>query len=1336
MSSKLISSLQASKLGRYVAAGSWCEIVHKEKVDIQDLKDLEKQPTTEFFLADIALVNLSNTIYGSGRFLLPSEIPTQAISTYRAVYNEATEWFEVSVRGILPIYHTKQELEVSNGIPLKLNVMEQSFLIHAEAKFSNNTTNTSSVEGLFHSGSQDILSNTETSTCFVAPNPSGIAATNLPIVALSTVSVALANDMKAIVTSSSALEASSNPTFAYYQSATGCDWASMLDEEDEEVSDAPAYYHSPSGEDWVILDEEAQSVKEYTAKTSSAVLLAASNFDTIDGFQPSVSIAEELDIFIRPASIVSVTKNNMRPAVAIVGEINAALPNLRQYVPEDTTAAFEDNLAQLDPKYHQTIAGRQYAQGVVDWQWMCAASEQLLASGQGLRTRLEAADRSVGWFWVEDHENRESTVSYRLASEVRTPIVPSQDFRPLKPIHHINFAGQPVHQRTYTSPAVSFWAAMSEGLENRVDHNGSLLRSVASSNAGKMLDPFIGPNIVPKLKASKLKEWVTGAVDIVYQTYGTWIDDELQLDDDRRIADGPCSFAGCEDVNHPPSPYVVDPTDGDIVVNDDGRPHPGQVSKKKKCVGLGSTLCLVMDISDGQAEDDTPLSACIEDCYTVPPEASAALLIGTSVEASVNMPTSVLETVIKEEMQYQNRALSVSEEAELTTTQMSDRLLALFSELEEAVDIVLCEVEPLSDEDDDISLSTILEQTEEGPRNADTIFAPIDPQDILAFVRDLDSEPLMPTTTQTLVIRSKDAFADRAPDSVKPEHTLLQQSSAIVFTGPGRLRPSITQTMVFDAVIQQESEVVSKLQPNYLYASPEVVWITGFSRDNTLHRELAVKPFVLLELHQATQDDSKLSLCFTAEKKVLGTSTIFYSEDEPSDIFGATSSAIDGHTPKVVNERSLPIEEQVIFTSKTDVENAIIVMEAYVITNNEKQAIAPNAESQLSGWVEEDWTSSEPYIDGEYDKSSNGSLTDSDHDRSCSSFSDTPSTGSRFSSGTKDRVDSNYFSSDQAPSRVLLSGLSRSHITRQGIGAGESLEADNTVTQAVFNTVRNQDERMAMLPVPVPYLRQSVRNRPLVGMNPYDEDRDFDYQSDDELEARESGVEDSWSSDSEAGSDDEVHLHESYRDNFINHDPITTIFSPMKISVEPPACSEESSSHNGEFCSRTNVVNEASTMGEAAQEEPFKTDSTSELTLTQPQSNQKEADLGKQSSFMIRTEESLPETNLSDLSAKELVENVEERGGTEAVADYLHVLKDAPEDREASTPAVPAEGQAFAWNITSTVLEETVQEEAFAPTAFDCDVGFSSQIPKLSDCLLYGSIAGYLGYRLFTAFRR
>ena len=464
-------------------------------------------------------------------------------------------------------------------------------------------------------------------------------------------------------TSDTVLPASDN---GYYYSPTGEDWTSIIDDEEEEHA-LNAYHRFPTEQDWAGLDEEARS-KSHTADTKHARDGLDAEAMTEAGFEDSFQ-----------------------------------LPNLRQYIPADTTTAFEEIVAQLDPDNRDTIAGRQYAQGVVDWQWMCEASEQLRASGQGYRPRFEEAHRPIDWFWTAMQEDDTKTTTDSPRSEPRATTIAPQSQQTLKPVHHINFSGEPVYERTYTAPAVSFWAAKSEGLVNRVHHNGSLLRSVISSNAGKMLDPFLAPDFAPQLKATKLKDWATGLVEVVYQTYGTWMSDKLEPGDDQRIADGPCSFFGCGDVNHPPQPYVIGPCDGDVVINDDGRTHLAKVSKRRACVGLPSKLSQMEKIEDIMAVNEYLTSASVKNSYTIPPDAFAALFNKNKSIVSINTLTSVHEADI---------------------------------ETDKADDLPSCAEEPLSDENDDTSFSAVSDDERLTP-------PPVHPQDVFDFIKDATLDPLL-----------------------------------------------------------------------------------------------------------------------------------------------------------------------------------------------------------------------------------------------------------------------------------------------------------------------------------------------------------------------------------------------------------------------------------------------------------------------------------------------------------------------------------------------------------------------------------------------------------------
>ncbi|MCJ1283357.1 hypothetical protein MMC26_002685 [Xylographa opegraphella] len=323
---------QAYKLGRYVAAGSWCEITREEKIDFQNSDGLNLQPLREYLLVDIALVNLRSAMYGSGRFLLPSESPTQAISTYCAIYNEAAGWFEVSVRGNLRTHHAKQELGVSEGILLEPNDTEDCFLPHSQAYPLNNTTAAGGMEYSSSSEAQGIIGTPEISKPSVVPIPSKTSATKDNVAAPNTVALVLKHSTESLSLSSCILDAPSVPAYAYYESKSGCDWASMLDDEDEEESYASPYYHSPSGEDCAMIDEEYRFEHDDRVVTPPVMLPDTPDHVAIDGSRTCVSTAPMVETSPRHTSSVLVAVNKKHPSATNIG-IESPLPNLRQYIP-------------------------------------------------------------------------------------------------------------------------------------------------------------------------------------------------------------------------------------------------------------------------------------------------------------------------------------------------------------------------------------------------------------------------------------------------------------------------------------------------------------------------------------------------------------------------------------------------------------------------------------------------------------------------------------------------------------------------------------------------------------------------------------------------------------------------------------------------------------------------------------------------------------------------------------------------------------------------------------------------------------------------------------------
>ncbi|MCJ1396657.1 hypothetical protein MMC18_009549 [Xylographa bjoerkii] len=1281
---------QAYKLGRYIAAGSWCEITHQQWVNMRVTEGSDNLKTTSLFLVDIALTNLDNTLYGSGQFLLPSENPLQDTCNYRAVYNDKLCCFQVSCRHSIPQPQTGPVQEVSRDAMLKsmsMNHGECTDQITAPA----NTIGSANTVFSADAKAQHAIINTEAmeqSSVGRAPitlKTHEYSGAHDPISTVLSVSTMSSNSESAA--SSTGLIECSNlavPANAFHQSLTGQDSIPMMD--DEEKYAPISYYQSPSGEDWAALDEEARPEQEQESTTYkgtmhsnlksivdlSPKLLALdlngitskSNFRPVsDNWKEEAEGAETTkaqDLQVTSAGVESYTRRvfdmrlsdlpkynslhgllqeeiatsdtkhngddfNTKSTTEAGSEVNFELPNLRQYIPIDTTAEFEENLAQLKQADRDTIAGRQYAQGLVDWWYMCAVSRQLIASSRHCRSYLQEADRSVDWFWTMENIPKRVSIPPSRSPDLRAVAPPISNKNQVRPVHHMNFLCEPVYQKSDTPPATSFWLISSSEVAKRNEWNGCLRRTLLSYLAAKWIDPVVfhgGDDEIPeRLIGTALQEYVTGMVEKVYVPCGLWQKEQLGPDEDHpRSSEGiDCLYYQCAQVNILPSLPFRFITDEVAVVNDDGRIHSPKPSRKRLPVAKRSNLSTVyskpdhLDPSTKTAiPQDIPLlyplpfrprrnslvvkptdaietftetsidfvaqPTRIEDSYTVSPGDWADFFTRTRSVICFKTPALMLQTDVEEKSQCNGELSTSSNQTEPTTTEMSDRLFDLFSDIDEADDLILCEAEPKSDGREETSLSFISPHIEERPECEDTKFSLIDLRHVPNLVGGTVREPMLDDTAS---IEARNLLGGELSNQFK---LMPRQSFTAIFTGTGLLRPSTPRNWASESVTEEEPK--TKIEPE-----PET--------------EVILDPL---------------------------------PEPEP-DRSHAASQAINGA------KSSKP--ERVI---KEDFTTGFTV---FVEQDSLDTYTAP--QHDILGFSEAD------------KESSNGSWTDSER-KSSSSLSD-------------------IASADSSPE-------SSRPPTSQGIGTDDTLRTDDTVTQAVFDAVRILIKRMVMLPEAVPKLRHPPTDRVLIGPHPVsdEKDEDYDYQSDEEVESRGTDFEGPWSSDCEGESDGELHQHDWFCNSFINHEPITTIFSPAKISVEAPT--------------------------------------------RQPQTGQGGAYRGRLSTRTPPDQESSAETKVSDPSAEESATNIEEREAIEGLATYLHTLQDSLECQEGVTPAAQGESEVFAISRAPAILEKTVQEEVVSPLSFNCDVGFSLPVPKFSDCLLYGSIAGYLGYKLFAAFRR
>jgi len=577
---------------------------------------------------DVVLTNMCNTTFHSGTFLLPSMEPVNDLSTYRAVYNELAGYYAVVTR------ETGQHNYKAMTVPYMRSLLdvEQTEVTAADPSEPCHTSTTSSVPGV--TVEEEV-------------------ATGVPLPALTQVMT------PQIVPD-------------YYSSPTGDDWA-ILDEEEQ----------TPSEGTGAQCSESINSVDNISPKIASSPTESASTY--FQGIAPGNAelqnagygelshgilaldlglpvkratnawskgtCVQSLDLQIRDINTTTLAEwilDDVLPSsewinlndrsgstassessVTDRGEASTGhqipmreennvqfkLPNLRQHIPKDTSQDVQLVLQHSVGVFKTEWRSLQWAQGKVDWFYMMQASTRLLASGKSQRRPLfEETGRSVG------RTAHPRTIASRPA-ETKT-----------RRVHHYNFNAKPVYCKSSTPPAVSYWVTSSPALKEWNDYTGSLHQIVVSSQAAKYVDPYLyhGPQIDGVLEGTTLREHVTGHVEKVYSSHGTWSEDKLDVDDDRPVDGGEtprCMHSCCVGLNTLPRPYEISAADGDVVLNDDGRRHPPALSTDRQVVGRPSRLSFTENASDLEEEpkSETP-SGMLPNTVSVGEEACPGLV--------------------------------------------------------------------------------------------------------------------------------------------------------------------------------------------------------------------------------------------------------------------------------------------------------------------------------------------------------------------------------------------------------------------------------------------------------------------------------------------------------------------------------------------------------------------------------------------------------------------------------------------------------------------------------------------------------------------------------------
>ncbi|MCJ1437135.1 hypothetical protein MMC27_006520 [Xylographa pallens] len=1318
----IFGTLQAHayKLGQYVAAGSWCEITHQQKVDVEHNRNSTDSTITSCILVDVALTNLDQARFGTGRFLLPSEAPLLQTSRYRATYKEELDYFEVYPRQpLLRFYEDQVQGLLVKTVAEHVSDKKDSSLSEVTTRISITTLKCVTAPLAIIATTKATKETTDISVYAFASPPISAPSINPSSTAIS----ALPNKC-----SNSSIVANQ-----YYQSPTGFDWASTVDDEGEDDnSTVPTYYHSPTGEDWAVLDEESDT--ECMTETASEVRSSLSPNDETSTSSSAAGLSINKtsgELLVCLTSLEDMDTKVSEHSIAIPnGDIIAfgirpCLLNLHRFVPQDTSADFKAQFAEVEAVAPDMKTAAKFAQGIVDWRYMCEASRRLIDSGGSHRPYLEEANRSMDWFWTIANEVRPEAIDYLglpgpHGMEQTSPIQ-----EPTQLVHHMNFQSEPVYYKSNTPPATSFWLISSTEVADRLDWNGSLKRTLLSYMAAKWVDPIVfhgdDNNIPEGLIGTALQEYVTGMVEKVYVPYGLWQQEHLELDEDHpRSSEGiDCLYYRCSQVNQLPRLPINLIADEVALINDDGRVHLPMPSRKRLPVGKRSKLSIVYN---GFEHPDTSIEAemlpelpllcpvpirphrrslvmqptCafesstetlhdllappthIEDPYTIPPDACPELFTETKLEVCFNKLTLVLETIIEEQPECDYKSSPTETQTRYTTEVLSNRFIEKFSEVDEAVDLLFCAVEPTSDEGDERFLSDISEQTEERLEDKDTIFSSVDVQHVLNLEKNVTREPSADAAPKASTIAVENISGERVDDKVKSIDSMLQLSFTAVFTGAGLIRPSKPQDLAIKTIIDECSQV--KMNPK-----PEVVQerlpTSKLSKLVSAHvSTLANDDPELTDLEQAIEKSSVICPSFFIDQDSPELHTTLHHDILDDDLW-SSSLAIATLKEDTRYGALLSIEDQVDHTKKSGKESAI----------------ARDNQAQLSTRDENSSAIDYSYITWEDKESSSGSLTDSEH-KSSSSLPDTTSDDS---------------STDSSRPQTI-----------HRVSVDDALMTDDTVTQAGICAVRISNKRKTILFKSAPSMRQPTTNRALdePHLESYDEDRDFDYQSDEEVEDPDADFEDFWSSEDEAESDEVAHLREPLCDDFFDHDAPNVKFYLKKLPVEV-------SSPSNETFSGTNYAEQVSTE-EALKASPTNNVSAQGSASTQAHASQGASNCGKEFSMNVTTR---TQTTASPFSVEELAV-ITEKEPVERSADYLDMIQHPPEDQTGKACTTHIRDKICSTDsLTAFMPEELVQEAATTPTAFDFDVGLT--IPRLLDYLLYGSVVGYLGYRIFTAFK-
>ena len=412
----------------------------------------------------------------------------------------------------------------------------------------------------------------------------------------------------------------------------------------------------------------------------------------------------------------------------------------------------------LNAQFDQIMA---FALNNVEWHCFC---HMLMGSRRSVfaQPSFEAAESPNQWVMnmlgcdAQHHEYRssENTVSEGEESEA--------GHHEGRELHHVNFNGDYVYKRSYTPPEVSFWAICTTKFKQLLDethpHKATPavhLKSVLTAQAFKYVDPiqYLGTNAdAPTdahgnyLTGSRLQDAVTGEVDVIYQSCGSWWKDEYSEDDfipTQAMQEDDYHHASMREYVFLQWPYYVDPSDHQHDLhNFNGHAHlnPSFVSTRTLERNSASPLANVLSINDVQQK--TP------DKEGIATHGPTEEIVDRDIRLSIDPieGDSDAETVIDADMVQEPRVMvdctagashQATETAIFEAAWNAWEVFEQDKELEDAV-----EEEALDVQDDSLSSHAAIntavgilteDSNDNNPENAKDVAAPVTPALLLQF---------------------------------------------------------------------------------------------------------------------------------------------------------------------------------------------------------------------------------------------------------------------------------------------------------------------------------------------------------------------------------------------------------------------------------------------------------------------------------------------------------------------------------------------------------------------------------------------------------------------------